>query len=379
MRFCPLIRSCFFTVCCVAALTTGPLAGSAQPQDTSDSTANARPAQPPGDEAPEAVENILFGSCIKQQQPVPIFDAMLAERADLLVFLGDNIYADTRDMAVMRAKYSRLSSIPGFVPLTDRCPTLAIWDDHDYGVNDGGADYSKRSESQQVFCDFWNVPADDPRRDRPGVYHARVFGPRDQRVQVILLDTRYFRSPLKKGPRRVGGPYQPDDDPAKTMLGEAQWSWLEEQLRVPADVRIIATSIQCVAEAAGQETWSNLPRERERLFRLIAAAGAGGVVLISGDRHWSELSVARTGTPYPLYDLTSSSLNQVHERGTPTENRHRALEQTYHQPNFGLLQIDWQQPDPPITLQIRDLKNEVQIEKTLRLSELKPASSAVTE
>lgn len=317
------------------------------------------------------VARVLFGSCIKQEQPIPILPVIVAQKPDVFVFLGDNIYGDTEDMDVLRAKYARLGSDRGFQSLRQQTRVLATWDDHDFGVNDGGADYPRRVESQQEFVDFWNDPPGSPRRQRPGVYDAHVPGPPGRRVQFILLDTRYFRSPLKRGERRVGGSWVPDEDPSKTMLGTDQWAWLEQQLRVPAEVRIIASGIQCVASDAGQETWSNLPRERQRLFDLVAATKANGVVFISGDRHWAELSVADSDVPYPLYDLTSSSLNQIHERGTPTENRFRALPTTYHRENYGLVLINWEQSDPEIRLEIRDLTDTVQIRKTLHLSELR--------
>lgn len=301
---------------------------------------------------------------------MPILEKIADERPDLFIFLGDNIYADTTDMSVMKAKYAKLESDAGFRRLRQTCPILATWDDHDYGANDAGAEYTKKEESQRIFLDFWKVASDSPRRGRGGVYDAEVFGPEGRRLQVILLDTRYYRSTLKKGARRVGGPYEPSDDESLTMLGAAQWKWLQLQLRTPAEVRIIATSIQCAAQASGQETWSNLPRERQRLIDLIASTKAGGVVLISGDRHWAELSVVKEKVPYALYDLTSSSLNQPHPRGTPTENRHRALPDTYHQPNYGAIEIDWNADDPLITLKILDNAGGVVIEKTLKQSEL---------
>ena len=282
-----------------------------------------------------AVTRVVFGSCIKQDQPAPIFSAMAAERAQLLLFTGDNIYADTEDMTLMRNKYQTLSDNPGFASLIDSCTVMATWDDHDFGVNDGGADYPQREASQQQFLDFWRVPADSPLRQRPGVYDARIFGPAGKRLQVILLDTRFFRSPLKKGERRVGGPYYPDDDADKTMLGDAQWRWLGEQLRQPAEVRLIVSSIQFVAQDAGQECWANLPLERERMLSLIRDTKAGGVVFISGDRHWSEVSASVEKTPYPIYDITCSSLNQLHPRGTPTDNRYRVSQTTYHRENYG--------------------------------------------
>ena len=122
------------------------------------------------------------------------------------------------------------------------------------------------------------------------------------------------------------------------------------------------TSIQCVSQSSGQETWSNLPLERARLFRLIDRTSAGGVLLISGDRHWSELSVARQGVPYPLYDLTSSSFNQLHGRGTPTDNKYRDLPTTFHKENYGAVVIDWKQDDPLIRLEIRHINGKTRLE-----------------
>lgn len=322
-----------------------------------------------GDERP--ISRILFGSCIKQDRPMPIFKQIVARKPEVFVFLGDNIYADTVDMQVMRAKYAKLKADPGFHKLTESCAVLATWDDHDYGLNDAGADYAKRVESQQIFLDFWGVPASSPRRRRPGVYDARVFGPEGKRVQFILLDTRYFRGTLARGERQVGGPYKPSKDTSVTMLGERQWEWLEEQLKKTAELRIVASSIQLVADSAGQETWANLPHERKRFFELIRQTKAEGVVVISGDRHWSELSAERELAPYPIYDLTSSSINQPHGRGTPTDNSKRSLKTTYHQENFGEILVDWNQSDVRLQLQIIDAEGQSRISKQLRLSELR--------
>lgn len=308
------------------------------------------------------ISRILFGSCIKQENPVPIFNSVIASKPDLFIFTGDNIYGDTTDMAVLQKKYAKLQR-SGLTKLQQTCEVLATWDDHDYGVNDGGADYPMREQSRDMFLDFWRNgtrPAND------GVYDARVYGPEDHRVQVILLDTRYFRSPLKKGDKRVGGSWVPDDDTTKTMLGAAQWKWLEQQLRLPAHVRIIVSSIQFIAEDAGQEAWANLPNERQRMIDLLKTTKANGVIFISGDRHWSELSVLPDTLDYPLFDLTCSSLNQIHGRGTPTKNKHRFLPQTFHKPNFGVVQLDWSSPKPSVTLEIRDTNNEVQLEHRLQ-------------
>ncbi|GAA5504976.1 alkaline phosphatase D family protein [Novipirellula caenicola] len=331
----------------------------------------ASTAEPLDDTSSESViSRVLFGSCIRQDRPTPIFSAMLKSEPQLLLFLGDNIYADTSDINVMRAKYNVLAENKEFQSLRSCGSVMATWDDHDYGLNDGGASYPERDAAQQVFLDFWEVPEDSPRRQQPGVYDAQIFGPPGKRVQVIMLDTRYFRSPLKTGPRQVGGPYLPDEDPEKTMLGETQWRWLERQLRLPAELRVIASGIQVVAEAAGQETWANLPHEQQRLFDLVKSTDAGGVVIVSGDRHWAEVSVASDDVAYPLIDATSSSLNQKHPRGTPTRNQFRDIPKTYHEENFGVISIDWNEVDPLVTIDILDMAGAPQIKKSIRLSEL---------
>jgi alkaline phosphatase D len=304
-------------------------------------------------EMPQTVlTRIAFGSCANQEVEQPIWESVLAYRPELFIFTGDNVYGDYhmgagvsddhRLMDTLRAAYARAATIPGMARLRATTPHLATWDDHDYGKNDAGADFIHREEAQRQFADFWQLPAEDPRRSRPGVYHAQMFGPRGKRVQVILLDTRYFRSPLKPTDQR-GAPgrerYVPDETPGLTILGDAQWAWLEQQLRQPADLRLIVSSIQVIADGHGWERWGNIPRERQRLYDLVASTGARGVVFLSGDRHIGGLYREVNRTPYPLHDITSSGLTQffsnVREAGP---NRIGA---PYGAVNFGTADIDW--------------------------------------
>jgi alkaline phosphatase D len=323
--------------------------------------------------AVEPLRRIAFGSCATQARPQPIWDAVVATRPELTLLLGDNIYADTLDMNVMRAKYARFAAMPGFQSLRKTCPILATWDDHDLGLNDAGGDYPKKDESQKIFLDFFGDPDDSPRRHRPGVYDAKVFGPAGKRVQVILLDTRYFRSALKRkaGPRNPSDPYEGNTDPTTTILGEAQWRWLGEQLRVPAEVRLLVSSIQVVAEDHGFEKWMNFPHERERLFRLIRDTGADGVIILSGDRHLAELSMMDAQVGYPIYDVTASGFNQASRSWRPFEtNRHRVATMNWGD-NFGVVNIDWDQPDPRISMQIRDVDGDITIQQKIRLSTIR--------
>lgn len=318
-------------------------------------------------EADAPLTRIAFGSCINTNTH-PMLDRVVRTDFDVFVLLGDNIYADTTNAAVMQRKYAALKSSSFFRRLREKAPVLATWDDHDYGANDAGAEYPMKVESQRLFLDFMDEPVDSPRRRREGVYDARVFGPFGRRVQMILLDVRYFRSTLSTGVNNVvpsGGKYIPNPDPKATMLGEVQWAWLEEQLRVPAEVRIIGTGIQFISEFSGGEAWANLPREKERMLQLLARTKAVGVIFISGDRHWAELSRLDRSGDHPLYDLTSSALTQKHPRGTPTPNRYRADPATYHDANVGLINIDWRERGPLITLRLLDVNGRARIEQKI--------------
>lgn len=324
----------------------------------------------------QLLTRIALGSCARQNSPQPIWGTIVAAGPDLFLFLGDNIYGDSRDMNVLRSKYAQLDAKPGFQTLRATCPILAIWDDHDYGADDAGAEYPMKVESQKLFLDFFKEPAGSPRRQREGIYDAKTFGPAGQRVQIILLDTRYFRGPLKSKPRvpGKGTRYLPNPDPSVTLLGEAQWKWLEGQLQAPAEVRIIASSIQVVSEEHDSEKWMNLPHERERLYRLIRDTGTRGVLFVSGDVHRGEISAMDGGVGYPLYDLTASGMTEAtvaKVKFGAWPNRHR-IGTVDWATNFGVIEFDWNRKDPLIRLQIRDDTGDVCLQKKVPLSELRP-------
>jgi alkaline phosphatase D len=321
---------------------------------------------------------IAFGSCADEEKPQPIWDAVLRYRPDLFLFAGDNVYGDVRTgrdvpevelIESLQQAYAQAARLPGLVALRSTVPHLATWDDHDYGKNDAGADFAARYDAQKLFLQFWDVPLSDERHRREGIYHAQTFGPQGQRVQVILLDTRFFRSPLRATDQRNAPGrerYLPDDDPAKTMLGEAQWAWLADRLEEPAEIRLVVSSIQVLAEGHGWERWGNFPRERQRLYDLIRDTGANGVVFLSGDRHIGGLYRESAGTPYPLVEITSSGINQEFAANRePGPNRLGAV---YGAPNFGTVEIDWW--EGILTLSLRNGAGEAVRRHSLRLGDL---------
>lgn len=357
-----------------AALAAGASAG-----------AGVSPAPDPHPQSRRSITRIGFGSCAKQDKPQPIWDAINALEPELFIFLGDNIYGDTLDMAELVAKYEMLGAIPGFRRLRERTEVLATWDDHDYGENDAGAEYPMKEESRRIFCDFWGEPADSRRRSRDGIYAAYVFGPAGRRLQLILPDLRFNRTPilerdlagtgyqdwaesLHEAGRPVHGPYERNPEPAATMLGENQWRWLEGQLAVPAEVRILCSSLQVVADFPGWEAWVNYAHDHQRLVDAIRRQRASGLFCISGDTHYAELSRLDVNVPYPLWDLTSSGLTEVWPVLPPNALR---LGEACREVNFGWIEIDWDRRDPSVRLQIRGADGEVRLEHVLDTATLR--------
>jgi len=158
---------------------------------------------------------------------------------------------------------------------------VMAWDDHDSGINDAGLSNPYKHTAKAMAADFYNMKRNDPRMNRDGLYRSYIFGPMGRRTQVILLDTRWFKSEyqcaredcstltLDKGKER----YIPSDSPQKTMLGEAQWEWLASRLKAPADLRLIVSSVQVLNNSTGWETWGLMPLEQQKLdaFRATKA------------------------------------------------------------------------------------------------------------
>lgn len=328
---------------------------------------------------------IAFGSCADQDKPCPAWAAIGKLQPELLVLLGDTIYADldkskavTTDL--IKSKYDILNALPDFAALRKATPMIGMWDDHDYGKNDGDARFALKDQSQQILLDFLGVPKDDARRARKGVYHAQVYGPEGKRVQVILLDGRYHRTPIERkyNTKLRLNESLPTNDPAATFLGDEQWKWFEEQLKVPAELRLIGTGIQVLCDEHPFEKWALIPHERERLYKLLRDTKANGVVILSGDRHLAELSVSLEPLSYPLYDITSSGFNQATKSWrAPEKNRHRLAAMPFGN-NFGFITIDWaSETSPRVTLQLRDEDGEVAVRHPIRLGMLTPNEPAV--
>lgn len=270
------------------------------------------------------------------------------------LFLGDNLYIDKpRDRNRQRLYYYRRQLRPEFRRLTAGTAIYAIWDDHDFGTNDvsGGLDPFQpdwKLPVWKVFRENWNNPAYGGGEQQPGCWFDFSIGD----VDFFMTDGRYYRS-FKDG----------------TMLGPAQKKWLLEKLRASKGTfKVIASGTLWTetADKGGRDSWWGVKEEREEIFSLIDREKLGGVVLLSADRHRTDVYRIDRPDGYPLYEFETSKLTNNHTHGTKPQ----ALF-SYNKGNFfGLLTFDLTKPDPELTFRCVTIDNEEVYSLTLKRSEL---------
>jgi alkaline phosphatase D len=279
-----------------------------------------------------------MGSCLDQDSDQQeIWSSIEKEKLTEFFFLGDNIYGDNKDgsLGKMKSAYTKQSdNLPNWL---NQIAVNAIWDDHDYGVNDGGGDYKGKAKAQKLFLDFWKIEESDRRSNEEGIYFSKEVILNNKVIKIIGLDTRYFRSPLE-GEKRARTPTK---NTSKTMLGTDQWYWLENQLSQEMDILILASSVQIIATNNGFEKWGNFPHERQRLFKLLNDLNKP-VVMLSGDRH--KAGLYKMGD---LYEITSSSMNKplpkwlsLYWDSTQKETDEFLVGEMFYEPNYGILKIN---------------------------------------
>lgn len=212
--------------------------------------------------------SLAFGSCLLQFKEQYFWGTISKASPQVMLMTGDNVYGDynesdyvvacsNQDCVNLRLAYQMLEHNPRFREFRDKVPIVPIWDDHDLGLNDGGVDFTWKNYSEQIFLNFWQLPPSDPRWHRPGLYWSSEWGDTGSKLQLIVLDVRYFKDPFTRRDPTVHyqfpGKFAQDPNPALTMLGDEQWGWLEQELQKPADLRVVVSSLQVIAHEHGWE------------------------------------------------------------------------------------------------------------------------------
>ncbi|MDG2193345.1 MAG: alkaline phosphatase D family protein [Polaribacter sp.] len=303
---------------------------------------------------------ISFGSCNKQYAENILWKEISKNNPDVWIWGGDVIYSDTDNMDKLQSDYHTQWAQKGYKEFANSLPVLGTWDDHDYGLNDGGEEFHVKEESQQLFLDFIAVPKEDIRRKQEGVYHSQIFETAKGSIKIIILDTRYFRTQLTKSTKE-GKRYQPNTYGEGTVLGEKQWRWLHKELtNSTTDFNVIVSSIQLISHLHGFESWGNFPHEVDKLTKLIKTSKAKGVIVLSGDRHISEFSSIKTaGLTENLVDFTSSGLTHSYSGFSGEENPNR-LGNVVSEISFGILHFNFD--TKKVTMQMRGKENKLQQE-----------------
>ena len=303
---------------------------------------------------------IAFGSCLDQENPQPIWNSIYKEDIDSFVFLGDNIYGDipSGKLNKMREAYKLQSKmIPSWLFKKN---VEMIWDDHDFGENDGGSSYPLKQEAQKLYLDFWKIPNDDIRHQRNGIYANKIIYIDNFIINLILLDTRYFRSDLKKT-KGLKPVYLKNEELNATILGDKQWSWLMEVMKIKSDLTIVATSIQLLPTEHRFEKWSNFPSDHFKLKKLLKSQSRP-IIVISGDRHQGAIYNDEN-----IYEITSSSLNKTISSilRRPKELDKYMLGEMFAGENYGLITINTNKKI--IDLEIKDINGNMVLHKKLNL------------
>ena len=248
----------------------------------------------------ELASRIAFGSCHHTHRQ-SLWDAIASSQPNKLLLLGDNMYADRRNFFGLswaeatpdeiQEQYCRLNGDPSWRSLVHQMGgfenILATWDDHDYGINDGGNSYTYKNESMKLFLDFFRAPTDSGRRRQAGIYMAEKYnisvGNISLEYKIIILDARYSMQSC-----RFNGNCEEAD-----MLGQAQWDWLATELNDPeVDLIFVASSVQVLpTDKLISESWfAHDPLGRKRLLSMIVHSPCHNIILLSGDVHEAEIS-----------------------------------------------------------------------------------------
>lgn len=255
----------------------------------------------------DTTTRIAFGSCANEKEgSSKVWNRMDEEGIVALVLLGDTPYIDTTDLALQRRRYQEFATVPAFAKLVAHTPVYSTWDDHDFGKNDTDGNLKGKENSRQAFSE--HRPNPSVGENDQGIYTSFKQGP----VEVFLLDARWFaRTEIS-------------ENNIPTLLGKKQWEWLEQSLKTStAPFKILACGMifNDATRPGKTDHWGNYPTEYYRLLSIIKRNSISGIILISGDIHWSRVIEHNTESKIG-YNLIECITSPIHEKLIPAANAH---------------------------------------------------------
>lgn len=276
-----------------------------------------------------------------------MWNTIRAEEPDVLLLLGDNVYSDAPKIPEMQHYcYYRRQSRPEYRRLIASSSVFSIWDDHDFGTNDcsGGPERFQpfwKLPVYKVFRNNWVNPYYGGGETQPGCYYDVYLGD----VHFVMLDGRYYRN------------LKPNPGEAPTMLGPVQKQWLKDTIAASkGNLLVLCSPVPWVFKAKGdsKDTWNGFKQERNEIFDLLSEQRKQGVLLMSADRHRSDLWKIERPDDYPLYEFNSSRLTNQHVHKEMAE----AMFSYNKKQSFGTVDIDTTKDHPTIVYRIVSIDGE---------------------
>jgi len=285
---------------------------------------------------------IAFGSCANEKDgSSKVWNRMNADKIDALVLLGDTPYIDTTDLAIQRQRYQTFSNVPAFAALVAHTPLYGTWDDHDFGRNDTDGNLEGKEFSRQAFSEYRPNPSYGENEE--GIYTRFVQG----HIEVFLLDTRWFAR-------------TETNHNVPTLLGKQQWNWLERALKASTSpYKILASGMifNGATRPGKTDHWGAYPTEYLRLLSIIKRNNISGVILVSGDIHWSRVIKHNTIDTIG-YDVHEFITSPIHEKLiVAADAYHEGLVFSIGEPNSFLL-LESNKNEDSITLKM-SLQNAI--------------------
>ncbi len=277
------------------------------------------------------LDRFSFGSCNKEYLENNLWGSILADKPQLFIWGGDNIYGDRGDNAGdLKGKYETQNAHPGYQALKATTPIMGIWDDHDYGINDAGAENPDKEKNKHLLLDFLDIPLNAAVRYRDGIYQSYTLGTNDRKVKFILLDNRYNLT---------------EDN----VLGDNQWAWLDEELQnSTAAIHFIVGGISIIGpKIPNSQQWANYSSEQDRLVSLLKTHNTSGVVFLTGDKHFSGVS-----EKFGFVEVMSSGMTHTKKGGgllrTYLKTKYK---RTFFKKNYASVNINWD--NTPLTIDFK--------------------------
>jgi alkaline phosphatase D len=278
-----------------------------------------------------SLKRLVFASCNKHTREQPLWNQMAGHFPDLFIWGGDTVYADGKGVEEILNAYKLQDSVVDYASFKSRTPIIGIWDDHDYGKNNGGNDFKFKKLSQNYFLNFMEEPLSSLRREQEGIYTSYSFGKHPSKIKIILIDNRYLKD-IKKG----------------ALLGEPQWQWLEQEIKnSDASLHLLVSGISVLSpKTVHTEEWADYPSEKNRLKNIMKSVNTPYLYL-AGDKHFSDI--------YSKGDeLEFLSSGMTHNTEVVVRPLIRSL---YPSPvfehNYGMIDFGWDENLPVLNLSIR--------------------------